>query len=215
MKRFVFYCNNLPDMSAMSISHLNSNTYQQHFSHTHTHTHTLYHLFESLPVILCQSTEIRSMAEIDAVSMATISVFRSGQGVMVTRRAPLTRHLQPKSRQLSSCTNITETRSVCVRVCVCVCVCWSLIGRTFCQSWSKKGGHTWLHPLDWQAQGTNHIARRASDHLENNSLSFLLSAGELQLLKLFSLYISLTGAKLLSLSSIYHPVPPYILPPYG
>lgn len=100
-------------------------------------------------------------------------------------------------------------------VCVSVCVCWSLIGRTFCQSWSKKGGHTWLHLLDWQAQGTNHIARRASDHLENNSLSLLLSAGELQLLKLFSLYISLTGAKLLSVSSIYHPVPPYILPPYG
>lgn len=142
MKRFVFYCNNLPDMSAVSISHLNSNTYQQHFNHTHTHT--LYHLFESLPVISSQSNEIRSMAEIDAVSMATISVFRSGQGVMVTRRAPPTRHLQPKSRQLSSCTNITETRSVCVRVCVLVSNWQNLLSIMKQEGWSHLTSPAWL-----------------------------------------------------------------------
>lgn len=125
---------------------------------------------------------MRKKVETDAVSMAV----SSSQGIIiiitVTRRAIRTWHLQPETDS-SAAAATPETE--CVFCCVCVCV-WTLIGRTFCQSWSKKGGHTWLHRLDWQAPGTNHRARRASDHLEN---SLSLSPGELQLFKLFSLYI--------------------------
>lgn len=82
-----------------------------------------------------------------------------------------------------------------------VCVFGTLIGRTFCQSQSKKGGHTWLHRPDWQAQGTNHRARRASDQLENDSPAFCRWTSAFQ--TIFFLYIS----------DFFFPFHPSSLPP--
>lgn len=101
------------------------------------------------------------------------------------------------------------------RVCVCFRVYfWALIGRTFCQSRIRKGGHTWLHRLDWQAQGTNHRSRPGSEHMEKNCPSFCsYTVVKIELSKLLFVYIFLKETELFinRLSSIRSFIPLYFL----